>query len=113
MNRNNNPCRDQGQKNAIKDIGLVKASVILAVFIEILGIEADLIYGRFYDDIFKIFIVKMLCLLLILFPLVIYVKRNGLSALKVVWGRVTIVAVIVMINLAHNLFIFGGKLLGY
>jgi len=56
------------------------------------------------DQNFPVYLlaVKVLILVAILFPLMVFVARNGLSALKQVWGRVTVVAVIIVINLAMN-----------
>jgi hypothetical protein len=89
-------------------------SVFFAVFLEVLGVEAGLIYGRLSgESFFLILAVKVIFLTLICLPLVIYVVQNGLSALKSVWGRVTVVAIIVVINLAHNFLILGGKALGW
>jgi hypothetical protein len=75
-------------------------SVFLAFYLEVIPLEADLIYGPLRNDIFRIIILKVSFLILIFFPIMIYIMRNGLSALKSVWGRVTVVAIIVVFNLA-------------
>jgi hypothetical protein len=98
MDQSKDSSRDQEQ--ALQDIGLVRASVILAVFLEVIPVEADIIYGPLFNDVFRMLVVKVFCLVMIFLPLVIYVMRNGLGALKIVWGRVIVVAVIVLINLA-------------
>jgi hypothetical protein len=114
MSQSNDTCGDREQEHAIPKTGLVKASVFLAVFLEVIPFEADIIYSSpVTDSILFALVVKATCLIVIFTPLMLYVKQNGWSALRFVRGRVAIVVVIAAINLGHNVLMFGGKALGW
>ena len=113
MSQSSDRNRDQEQEPAIPDSWQATLSVLLAVLLEVLSVEGSLVYGPCSHSIPLVVIVKMTCITLIFLPLGTYVRQNGLSALKYVRGRVTVVVAIVVINLAHNLWTFGGRALGY
>jgi hypothetical protein len=85
-----------------RDDWLVKASVILAVCLEVFPTEADLICSTYATNIVGGLVVKTTCLTLILSPLLAFTIRNGLGALRHVWGRVAVIIIIVSVNLAVN-----------
>jgi hypothetical protein len=94
---------DQLQEHAVRDIWLVRVSSLLAVFLEVVPIEIDIIGVLLsYRALALVVAVKAICLTAILLPLVIYVLRNGLSALRRVRGRVAVIGFIVVINLVLN-----------
>ena len=103
MDPNDSRCLDMKRKDPVRGRWLVSVIVVLAVYIELLPFEADLMYGSpLSESVLLALAAKVTCLTLILLPLVIYVLLNGVSALKYVRGRVTVVAVIVAIKLAHD-----------
>ena len=59
-------------------------------------------------QIVRAIVFKILCLMLIFMPLIVYVSRNGLGALKIVRGRVVIVCLITLVNLAGTLLLVYG-----
>ena len=100
MNQDDVPCSEQDQGKVIRDVHLVKMSVFLAFFLEVIPLEADILFQCYiYKDFPHFLALKLFFLTLIFLPLLIYVKRNGLYALKYVQGRVTIVAMIVVFNM--------------
>ena len=103
-NAESQPAGSKEHEREYPGTALVTASAGLAVFVEgPCGMEAGLIYGPLWDrGVFLIIVAKVICLTVVFLPLVIYVGLNGLRALKRVWGRATIAAVIAMIALAHN-----------
>ncbi|MCD4728658.1 MAG: hypothetical protein K8R46_13415 [Pirellulales bacterium] len=117
MNQSNDNCANEEQEHAVPKIGLVKASVFLAVFLEVLPLEADAVHALITGGyIVRAIVFKMLCLTLIFMPLIVYVSHNGLCALKIVGGRVAIVCFITLVHLAGTLllaygYVFGGAAL--
>jgi len=103
MNRNDTPSKESDRK--CPDTGLVTTSVVLALLMEApCGIEAGLIYGMLWGrSIYLVLLAKVTCLTIIILPLVIYVTRYGLGAMKCVRGRVATVLIVTAICLAHNL----------
>ena len=90
----------------VRGTWLVRYSVLFAVCLEVVPIEADALSVLCsIGAVGLALVMKAAFLTLIFLPLVIYVALNGLSALKCVWGRVTIVVVIVTINLALDFLI--------
>ncbi len=109
MDQGDNDCTNEKQRRAIPGIGLVDASVFLAVFLEVIPVEADAIHplitqGRIVCAI----IFKMLFLTLIFMPLIVYVSRNGMGALKIVRGRVAIICLITFVHLIGTLVLAYG-----
>jgi hypothetical protein len=88
----------QDHKKYIRDIFLINTSLILAFFFEVLPFEADILYN-FYGNYSHFLVLKAFFLMLILLPLILFIKRNGLSTLKCVRVRVCIIAFIIFINL--------------
>jgi len=103
MNRNDTRSKELDRK--CPGTGLATISVVLALLMETpCGIEAGLIYGTLWGrSIYLVVLAKVICLTIIFLPLVIYVSRYGLGAMKCVWGRVTTVLIVTAICLAHNL----------
>ena len=87
---------------------LVSLSVLFAVFLEVTPVERNVVgilLSLHSVPLTLILVVRAACLTLILLPLAIYTAINGFRALKHVWGRVTLVGVIVAVNLAIDLFV--------
>ena len=109
MTRSDDTCANQEQERAVPNIGLAKASVFLAVFLEVIPVEGDAVYAMLNaGQIVRAIVFKILCLMLIFMPLIVYVSRNGLGALKIVRGRVVIVCLITLVNLAGTLLLVYG-----
>lgn len=85
MSEGDDPRRNRVPEIADSDVDLVRASVGIAVFLEVIPFEADIhVYlaqssGMPYS-ILLMFAVKAVCLTLIFAPLAIYVHRNGFRA---------------------------------
>ena len=109
MNRSDSPCSGSGQERRVRGMGLVRLSFLFAFFL-VIPIEISAM-NTFWSmrAILPALLVKGTCLTLILLPLVIYVVLNGLAALKHVWGRVTFIAVLVLIDLIHAVQMLVGK----
>jgi hypothetical protein len=79
---------------------LVRVSTVLAICLEVIPIEMDVISVLWSAGAFRLaLVVKLTCITAILLPLVIYTLLNGPRALRYVRARVAIVAVIVAIHL--------------
>jgi hypothetical protein len=98
MSQNNVQHVERDRKKDIRDIPLVNLSVFIAYCLEGTLLETDILYN-FKGDILRILLLKVFFLTLIFVPLGLFVNRNGLTALKYVLGRVTIIAIIVLITL--------------
>src|SRR4030042_1607099 len=106
MSQSDGSGRDQEPQSAIRGKSLVRVSVLFAICLEVMPVEADVLGVLLSTgNVLLLLAVKVTSLTLILLPLAIYVLLNGVAALRCVKGRVTIVAVIVTINLAWNLFV--------
>jgi hypothetical protein len=98
---------------AVRNKFLVNLSVFLAVWFEVLLMEPDVVYELIaYGHVALALATKAVCLTLILSPLMIYVRRDGLRALKCVWGRVTLVVVIVVARLTLDFLMIWGHRAG-
>ena len=107
MDTNKNVVRSEDCQAEIPDLRLVKLSVFLVVFCEILPLEADCTFMFFYTrDILAFVATKTVFLTLILLPLAICVKRNGWKSLKLVWGSVAFVVIVVSIRMVLDGFHF-------
>jgi len=97
---------DQEQDHAAPNTGLIKISLFLAVLLEVIPLEADAVHAMVTrGHIAHAIVFKMLCLTLIFWPLFVYVYRNGFGALKIVWGRVTIICLIALVHLTGSVFL--------
>jgi hypothetical protein len=84
---------------------LVTASVVLAVFIEVLPVEADFAIGHGpVTTVRDIVTSKLVCLSIILAPLVFYVKENGRSAIRFVRARVLVLFLILSLRLVFDIY---------
>ena len=111
MNASIAGCQDQPEDRAIRGKWLVRMSTLFAICLEVIPIEMDVVSVLWsMRAVVLVLAVKVTCLTLILLPLVIYIRLNGRTALKCVWGRVVIVVLIVAINLAHNMLMIAGKI---
>jgi hypothetical protein len=105
---------DDTQESPIRGEWLVGMSVFLAVFLEVIPVEADVVSVLVYSgSLFRALLAKLLFLILILFPLVICVRLNGLRGLtsKITRGRVILVVAIVVIHLAFDCWMVWGQLM--
>ena len=104
MCQHDSPSGYQERRNAPRAIGLVRASTLFAVSLELIPVELGItLHLAEMGDVLLVLVVKLTCLTLILLQLVIYVVMNGVSALKYVKGRVAAIAVIVAISLAYTI----------
>jgi hypothetical protein len=84
---------------------LVTASVLLAVFLEVLPGEADFAIGHGpVTTVRDIVTAKLICVSIILAPLVLYVKENGRSAIRFVRARVFVLFVILSLRLVFDIY---------
>ncbi len=97
---------DSSHSDREQNIWLVNASLLLAVALEVFPVEDDLICGPYLTDVPGSLAVKVTCLALILSPLVIFFIRDGLGALRSVWGRVTAIVTIVAVSLVRDFLIW-------
>ena len=96
-------------ENEIRSKRLVRASTFFAFCLEVIPVEMNAISVLLSNGAFFLALtVKVVCLAVILLPLTIYIRRNGLGALKRIWGRVTVIAVVVAISLASDVAMVNG-----
>jgi hypothetical protein len=87
-------------------MSLVRMSLLLAVFLEVIPLETNIIgVLSSLGDVSRVLAVKAVCLTAILLPLLIYVLLNGLKGLKRVRGRAAVIGVIVVIHLMGTISI--------
>jgi hypothetical protein len=111
MNPHDALCVDRQGGQRLRGKWLVDMSFLFAFCLEVIPIEMDVVSVlHSLGNLRLMLAVKSTCLLLIILPLAIYVTVNGPTALRRVWGRVTFVVVVVVINFAHNVFLLMGKL---
>jgi hypothetical protein len=80
---------------------LVFASLVLAILIEVLPTEADLLsVAAMSKDVPLFLAIKAACLLAICLPLVLYVGLHGRRGVKAAKGRLTALGIIVAAKLA-------------
>jgi hypothetical protein len=87
---------------------LIKMSVILAIAFEVVPAERNIIgvlLSLYNIHIVLLLLIKAFCVVLIILPLVIYTVFNGVRGLMHVRGRALFVGVVVVINLAVDLFL--------
>lgn len=83
--------------------GLVGVSLLLAVFIEILPLEADLtVVAIAIHNLPRFFIAKTICVAVILAPLLAYAWLNGWKGIWAQKGRVIAITVILLLRTAMD-----------
>ena len=117
MNRSNQCDKNKRQESVMHDLRLVRASVFLAVVLEVIPLEGDILDHIIHvtakgEGILLLIVLKAVFLAVILLPLIVYVVRNGLRALALAKGRVAIVSIIVGINFAMFCCMVWAKLTG-
>jgi hypothetical protein len=79
---------------------LVRASVGLAIFIEVLPTEVDITVAALGShQLMMCILAKVICVSVILAPLLAYIGLNGWQGLKAVQGKVSIISTIVFLRL--------------
>ena len=90
---------------------LVLVSLLTAVFLEVLPLEAGmLLAAAVHGGALLLLFVKLLCLAAILGPVLVYLQINGRSGLSAVSRRLAIIGAIVGLNLALNALVVAGIL---
>jgi len=98
--------RNQLPEHGIRGMSLVRVSLLLAIWLEVIPFEINIISALLsLGAVSVVLAVKAVCLTAILLPLLIYVLGNGLSALKHVKGRAAVIGVIVVIHLVVTISI--------
>jgi len=93
---------------------LVGISVFLAVFLEVIPLEADALNALIWSGSFlQVLLLKAAFVALILMPLAGFVRLNGWRGLtsKTVRGRIILIAVIVLISLALYCWMIWGVMI--
>lgn len=85
-------------------------SLILAVLIEFLPTEADILFVLRDQGIFTLILAKASCLTIILAPLLVYFLWNGWKSIAIVRGKVLLIGLIVLLKLAMDLSFVVGSL---
>jgi len=81
-------------------------SLILAVLIEVLPTEIDILLVLRDQGILKLILAKVCCLAIILAPLTVYVSLNGWKGIAFVRGKVWPIGIIVVLRLCMDLPMF-------
>jgi hypothetical protein len=85
---------------------LVFTSLILTFLIEVLPTEADLLLGALHlNNIELFFAIKVGCLAVILFPLVLYVSINGWRGIMSVKFRTALIMIIIILKLVGDILL--------
>lgn len=106
MSLGTSPCRERAHQQNVRGMGLPGLSAFLAIVLEVARFETEIIYMLVLaNHVFIALVVKLTCLTLILLPWVMYIRFNGLKALWCVRLVITIVAVIVAISFAQDVWI--------
>jgi cellulose synthase/poly-beta-1,6-N-acetylglucosamine synthase-like glycosyltransferase len=108
------PCDPPGTSSveiALRDPGLVRTSLGLAVLIEICPMEADLTCMLFSLKGLPLFLaIKAVCLAIILAPLLRYFWLNGWKGAKAAKGKIIAVGTIVFLKLWLDVYCMAGVL---
>jgi hypothetical protein len=89
---------------------LVRDSLILAIFIEVLPTEADLVAVLLSQMSIGLFVLgKAICLAIILLPLSIYIGLNGWKGPSAVKGKFAAICIIVGLNLVGNVWYLASR----
>ncbi len=91
---------------------LVRDSLMLAIFIEVLPTEADLVavlLSQMYIGLFLL--AKAACLAIILLPLSVYIGLNGWKGLSAVKGKFAAICIVVGLNLVGNVWYVASRFL--
>ena len=93
-------------RNGVRHRWLVLASLLCAVFLEILPVEAGLLLAAAVNgNVFLLFLTKLLCLAAIVAPLLVYFRINGRPGVTAVSRRLAIIGGIVALNLVLDALI--------
>ena len=111
VNPYQSPTADCGPA-AQKDVGvdpratwLVRTSLGLAIFLEVLPTEVDTTYAAVvYHNLPLFFLIKIVFLAIILLPLVAYIGLSGWHGLKAVSGKVTTITIILSLRMVMDVF---------
>lgn len=96
-------CDDVARDQAMRGIWLIRLSALVAVAIEVMPFEIQLIWFFLSANALSVALaVKLTCLVLIFFPLMIYVGMHGLRSMWLASSYIAVIGVIVAINLALN-----------
>jgi hypothetical protein len=117
MNHSNQCDKDKRQESVMHDLRLVRTSLLLAVLLEVIPLEGDILDHIIHstakgEGILLLVVLKAIFLAIILSPLIVYVVRNGLRSLALAKGQVAIVSIIVGINFAMFCCMVWAKLTG-
>ena len=97
--------------DAIRHRWLVPASLACAVLLEILPVEAGLLFAAAVNGSPVLFVViKLLCLAAIVAPLAVYLRINGRPGVAAVSQRLAIIGGIVVLNLVLNAIVVANVL---
>lgn len=98
-------------RNAVRHRWLVLASLLCAVFLEVLPVEAGLLLAAAVNGkVFLFLVIKVLCLAAIVAPLLIYIRINGRPGATAVSQRLAIIGGIVVLNLVLNALVVANVL---
>lgn len=104
MDEHDNRNADHAGEPAIRDLWLVKVSVSLALLLEVIPLEIEVVHiSLVTGGIRYALAAKAIFLTLILLPLFIYVARNRLRTLGRERGRVAVIFLVVVAKLAFDL----------
>jgi hypothetical protein len=91
---------------APKSSWLVRASLGLAIFLEVLPTEIEYILVAMQNrSLLTLFLTKLVCLTIILLPLYGYISLNGSRGLKAASGKITAIIGIVCFHLIADVFV--------
>jgi hypothetical protein len=84
---------------------LVRLSLLLAIMIEVVPIEADIASVLLYaGDVPRFLMVRAVCLAAVLGPLSVYLWLNGKAGIREAKGRITAITIIVVVKLAAETY---------
>jgi hypothetical protein len=91
---------------------LVSTSLILAVLIEVLPTEADVLFiALLHKDVSRFLVAKAVCVAVVLAPLVLYVAINGRRGVMAAKRKILVIGVIVVLKLALDVYALTSHLL--
>jgi len=96
----------------IRDRWLILLSFYAALLLEVVPLEADVLfaYALHPKDLVSFAVIKLLFLSVILGPLALFVCLNGLTGLKSYPGRTITIGIVVGLNLAMNFMVIARML---
>jgi hypothetical protein len=110
MKHDSSPSGRIGAECPVRHFWLVRFSLILAFFLEVLPLEMDVV-GVLWSQglVLRALAAKLCCVSAIGLPLVVYVILNGVDGLKYAKVRVAIIALIVLTNMFFILALLSGR----